>query len=119
MNNFVFNYSENKVAPHKIYPTCTTFAPHGKTSDDCDQLHWTKDKGTQILTCNDAKNGLMMSYLPLGDDISKLSWILRDFVSEYHYARFGCDWTTNKGETEGRNFLLLKQSNHLCIYSID
>ena len=28
-------------------------------------------------------------------------WILRDFVPEYHHAKFGCNWTTNKGETEG------------------
>ena len=27
--------------------------------------------------------------------------LLRDFVSEYHHAKFGCNWTTNKGETEG------------------
>ena len=36
------------------------------------QLHWTKDKGTRILTWNDTKNGLMTSYLPPGDDISKI-----------------------------------------------
>ena len=27
------------------------------------QLHWTKDKGTRILTSNNTKNSLMMSYL--------------------------------------------------------
>ena len=27
----------------------------------------------------------------------------RDFVVEYHHAKFGCDWTTNKGETEGQH----------------
>ena len=26
---------------------------------------------------------------------------MRDFVPEYHHAKFGCNWTTNKGETEG------------------
>ena len=41
--------------------TCTKF-----------QLHWTKDKGTRVLTWNDTKNGLMTSYLPPGDDISKI-----------------------------------------------
>ena len=56
------------------------------------QLHWTKDKGTLIFTWKDTKNGLMTSYLPPG---------LRDFVPEYHHAKFGCNWTTNKGETEG------------------
>ena len=40
------------------------------------KLHWTKDKGTRILTWNDAKCGLMTSYLPLGDDVSQ---IFRDF----------------------------------------
>ena len=29
--------------------------------------------------------------------------LLRDFVSEYHHAKFGCNQTTNKGETEGHN----------------
>ena len=28
-------------------------------------------------------------------------WLLRDFLLEYHHAKFGCNWTTNKGETEG------------------
>ena len=36
------------------------------------QLHWTKDKGTWILTWNDTKNGLMTSYLPPSDDVSKI-----------------------------------------------
>ena len=36
------------------------------------QLHWTKDKGTRILTRKDTKNGLMTSYLPSSDDISKI-----------------------------------------------
>ena len=35
------------------------------------QLHSTKDKGTSILTWNDTKNGLMTSYLPPSDDVSK------------------------------------------------
>ena len=26
---------------------------------------------------------------------------LRDFVPYYHHAKFGGNWTTNKGETEG------------------
>ena len=32
---------------------------------------------------------------------AKFLWLLKDFVPEYHYAMFGCNWTTNKGETEG------------------
>ena len=27
--------------------------------------------------------------------------LLRDCVPEYHHAKFDCNWTTNKGETEG------------------
>ena len=44
----------------KIYP-CAKF-----------QLHWTKDKRTPILTWKDTKNGLMTSYLPPSDDVSKI-----------------------------------------------
>ena len=36
------------------------------------QLNWTKDKRTRILTWNDSKNGLTTSYLPPGDDVSKI-----------------------------------------------
>ena len=36
------------------------------------QLHWTRNKGTRILTWNDTKNGLMTSYLPPSDDLSKI-----------------------------------------------
>ena len=28
-------------------------------------------------------------------------WLLKDFVPEYHHAKFGCNWSTNKGEAEG------------------
>ena len=31
---------------------------------------------------------------------AKFLWVLRDFVPEYHHAKFGCNWTTNKRETE-------------------
>ena len=65
------------------------------------QLNSTKDKRTRILTWNDTKNSLMMSYLTPSDDVSNILWILRDFVPEYHQAKFGCNWTTNKGQTEG------------------
>ena len=33
---------------------------------------------------------------------AKCLWLLRDFVPNYHHAKFGCNWTTNKGETEGQ-----------------
>ena len=36
------------------------------------QLHWTKDKGTPILTSNDTKNKSMTSYLPPSDGVSKI-----------------------------------------------
>ena len=72
------------------------------------QLHWTKDKGTQILTWNDTKSGLMTSYLPPNDDVSKIIMVLRDFVPEYYHAKFGCNWTTNKGETGGGAYLVPK-----------
>ena len=48
----------------------------------------------------------MMSYLPPGDDVSK-SFL--DFVPEYHHAKFGCNWTTNKGETEGGGGTFVKK----------
>ena len=72
------------------------------------QLNWTKDKGTAILTWNDTKNSLMTSYLPPSDDINKMFmvFLLRDFFPEYHHAKFGCIWTTNKGETEGAQYTL-------------
>ena len=50
----------------------------------------------EILTWNDTKNSLMTSYLPPSDDVSKILWFLRDFVPEYHHAKFGCNWTTNR-----------------------
>ena len=34
---------------------------------------------------------------------AKLLPILRDFVPECHHARFGGNWTINKGKTEGHN----------------
>ena len=32
---------------------------------------------------------------------AKFLWPFRDFVPEYHHAKFGCYWNTNKGETKG------------------
>ena len=68
------------------------------------QLHWTKDKGTS--------NFDLERYQKWLDDIiftkgllvmtsEQFLWRLRDFVPECHHAKFGCNWTTNKGETEG------------------
>ena len=56
------------------------------------QLNWTKDKRTRILSW------ILTSLLMTS---AKYLWLLRDFVPEYHHAKFGCNWTTNKGETEG------------------
>ena len=35
------------------------------------------------------------------DDVSNILWVLRDFVPECCHAKFGGNWTTNKGEAEG------------------
>ena len=43
------------------------------------QLNWTKDKGTQILTWNNTKNGLMTSYLPPSDGVSKIFMAFEEF----------------------------------------
>ena len=66
------------------------------------QLTCTKDKGTRILTWNDTKSCLMMSYLPPSDDISK---IFMDFERLCRRVpscpvSIGCNWTTNKGGGE-------------------
>ena len=37
----------------------------------------------------------------------KLLSILRDFVPEYHHAKFGGNWTTNKGKTGGGGIMCL------------
>ena len=36
------------------------------------QLHWTRNKGTRILTGNNTKNDSMTSYLPPSDEVSKI-----------------------------------------------
>ena len=63
------------------------------------KLGWTKDKGTQILTWNNTKNELMTSYLPLGDDVSKIFMAFERFCPRVPSCLFGGNWTTNKGET--------------------
>ena len=35
-------------------------------------------------------------------DIIKILMLFKDFVSEYHHAKFGGNWTSNKGETWGQ-----------------
>ena len=40
------------------------------------------------------------TYLLLMTSAKRLR-LLRDFIPEYHHAKFGCNWITNKGETEG------------------
>ena len=81
-NVFISDFFVRIRNQHLIIDPCAKF-----------QLNWTKDKGSRILTWNDTKTSLMTS--------SKFLWLLGDFVSEYHHAKFGCNWTTNKGETEG------------------
>ena len=41
----------------------------------------------------------MTSYTRDSDGVIKMLMILRDFVPKYHHAKFGLDWTTNKGKT--------------------
>ena len=36
---------------------------------------------------------------------AKFLWSWRDFVPEYHHAKFGGSWTRNEGDTEGQNVL--------------
>ena len=43
----------------------------------------------------------MTSYLPYSDDGSKIFLAFERIFPAYHHAKFGCNWTTNKGETEG------------------
>ena len=64
------------------------------------QPNWTKDNGTQILTCNDTENTLMTSVYLIAMTSEELLFLLGDFVPEYHHAKCGCNWKTNKGETE-------------------
>ena len=52
------------------------------------QLHWTKDKGTRILTWNDTKNGLMTSYLPPCDDVSKIFMAFERFCPRVPSRQF-------------------------------
>ena len=63
------------------------------------QLYWTKDNRPRILTWNAIKNLLMTSCSPPSDDVSKIFMAFERFFPEYHHAKFGCNWTTNKGET--------------------
>ena len=58
-----------------------------------------KGKGSRILTSHDRENDLMTSYRVIVMTSSKFLMLSRDFVPEYHHAKFGGDWTTNKGET--------------------
>ena len=77
------------------------------------QLHWTKDKGTRILTWNDTKNSLMTSYLPPGDDVSKFFKAFEGFCPRVPSCQFGCNWTTNKRETEGPTAYMVPKDPYL------
>ena len=46
------------------------------------QLHWTKDEGARVMTWNDNKNGLMTSYFPPGDDVSKRFMVFWEILSQ-------------------------------------
>ena len=77
------------------------------------QLNWTKDKETRILTWNNNKNGLMTSYLPPSDDVSKFLWLLRDFVPEYYHAKFGCN--LDHKERRNRGGVTFKTCPHVIV----
>ena len=61
----------------------------------------TKDKEARISTSNHTKNSLITSNTRDSDDVIKSFKFWIDFVPEYHHAKFGDSWTTNKGETLG------------------
>ena len=60
------------------------------------QPNWTKDKGSRILTSDNSENYFMTSHRRDGDVVIKVLLLLRDFVPEYHRAKFGGDWTTHR-----------------------
>ena len=64
------------------------------------QPDWTKDIGSSNFDLERYRKLLDTSYFLIVMTSEKLL-ILRDFVPEYHHAKFGGNWTTNKGKTEG------------------
>ena len=65
------------------------------------QFNWTKDKGTRIWHRTIPKTAWWRHSYLLVMTSAEFLWLLRDIVQEYNHAKFGCNWTTNKGETEG------------------
>ena len=62
----------------------------------------------RILTWNNTENCLMMSYLIMMTSAKLLS-ILRDFVPEYHHAKFGGSWPQIKEKQRGAPLCPLPQ----------
>ena len=54
-----------------------------------------------ILTRNDTENCLMKSYLPHSDGVIKIIIDFERFCSRVSSCQVWCNWTTNKGKTEG------------------
>ena len=67
----------------------------------------TKDKGVRISTWNETKTAWWRNPFLIVMTSAKFSWILRDFVPEYHHVKFGGNWIANKRETAYILFILL------------
>ena len=89
---FLSNFIVEIRNPHLKIDPCAKFQPD-----------MSKDKGSsnfQILTWNDTKNCLMTSYLLHSDDVINIIISFVRFFPEYHHAKFGGNWTKNKGTKE-------------------
>ena len=53
------------------------------------QPNWTKDREARILTWTDTLNCSVTSYSGQNEEVIKLFMFWRDFVPEYHSAKFG------------------------------
>ena len=67
------------------------------------QPDWTEDKGSS--------NSDLERYRKLLDDV-----ILTSYVPEYHHAKFGGKWTTNKGKTKGGTVYILPKYKQFIFY---
>ena len=58
------------------------------------QSNWRKDKGARISTWINTENCLMKSCSSHEDDVAEIFMLLRDYVPEFHHAKFLANWTT-------------------------
>ena len=80
-----FFSSNSKSAPQNL-PPAPNFSQIGQ-----------KIREARILTWNDTENCLMTSHLPHSDDVSKIIIDFERLCSRVPHAKFGGNWTTNKG----------------------